>query len=68
MFTGIVEALGDVVSVTPRGETARIAVRSPLAREVKLGESVAVNGCCLTIAEAHASEHRTRRSRRRRAR
>jgi riboflavin synthase len=58
MFTGIVEALGDVVSVTPRGETSRIAVRSPLAREVKLGESVAVNGCCLTIVEAHATELR----------
>ncbi|HEU4428218.1 MAG TPA: riboflavin synthase [Myxococcota bacterium] len=58
MFTGIVEAVGDVVSVTPRGETARIAVRSPLAREVKLGESVALNGCCLTIAESHAEELR----------
>lgn len=58
MFTGIVEAVGDVVSVTPRGETARIGVRSPLAREVRLGESVALNGCCLTIAESHAQELR----------
>ncbi len=58
MFTGIVEALADVASVTPRGETTRIAVRSPLAREVKLGESVAVNGCCLTIVEAHDAELR----------
>jgi riboflavin synthase len=56
MFTGIVEAVGDVVSVTRRGETKRIAVRSPLAREVRLGESVAVNGCCLTIAESHPDE------------
>ena len=58
MFTGIVEALGEVVSVSARGETTRIAVRSPLAREVRLGESVALNGCCLTIAESHASELR----------
>ena len=58
MFTGIVEAMGEVTSVTPRGETTRIAVRSPLAREVRLGESVALNGCCLTIAESHASELR----------
>jgi riboflavin synthase len=58
MFTGIVEAVGEVVAVTPRGETARIAVRSPLAREVKLGESVALNGCCLTIVEPHAEELR----------
>jgi len=58
MFTGIVEALGEVVAMTPRGETTRIAVRSPLAREVKLGDSVAVNGCCLTIMEPHAEELR----------
>jgi riboflavin synthase len=58
MFTGIVEAVGEVVCVTPHGETARIAVRSPLAREVRLGDSVAVNGCCLTIMEPHAEELR----------
>jgi riboflavin synthase len=58
MFTGIVEAVGDVIAVTPRGETAGIAVRSPLAREVRLGDSVAVNGCCLTIMEPHAEELR----------
>jgi riboflavin synthase len=58
MFTGIVEAVGEVVSVTPRGETARIAIRSPLAREVKLGESVALNGCCVTVAESHPDELR----------
>lgn len=54
MFTGIVEAVGDVASLAARGETTRIAVRSPLAREVKLGESVAVNGCCLTSVAPHA--------------
>jgi riboflavin synthase len=58
MFTGIVEAVGEVVSVTPRGESARVAVRSPLAREVRLGDSVALNGCCLTIAESHPEELR----------
>lgn len=58
MFTGIVEAVGDVVSLAARGETTRIAVRSPFAREVRLGESVAVNGCCLTIVEPHGDELR----------
>jgi len=58
MFTGIVEAVGDVVAVTARGETARIAVRSPLAREVRLGDSIALNGCCLTIMEPNAEELR----------
>jgi riboflavin synthase len=58
MFTGIVEAVGEVVSITPRGETTRIAVRSALAREVRLGDSVALNGCCLTIVESHPEELR----------
>jgi riboflavin synthase len=58
MFTGIVEAVGEVVAVAPRGETSRLHVRSPLAREVKLGDSVALNGCCLTIMEPHPDELR----------
>ncbi len=59
MFTGIVEAVGEVVAIAQRGESARIAIREPrLAREVRLGDSVAVNGCCLTIAEPHAEELR----------
>jgi riboflavin synthase len=58
MFTGIVEAVGEVVAVVPRGATSRLHVRSPLAREVKLGDSVALNGCCLTIMEPHAEELR----------
>lgn len=58
MFTGIVEAIGEIVALSPRGETTQIAVRSSLAREVRLGESVSVNGCCLTIVEPHADELR----------
>jgi len=58
VFTGIVEGVGEVVAVTPRAESSRIAVRSSLAREVRLGDSVAVNGCCLTIVEPHAEELR----------
>jgi riboflavin synthase len=58
MFTGIVEAVGEVVSVMPRGETSRLHVRTPLAGEVSLGDSVAVDGCCLTIMESHPEELR----------
>lgn len=47
MFTGIVEELGEVVGV---GET-RLEVRGPLVTsDAKLGDSIAVNGCCLTVA------------------
>ena len=51
MFTGIVEAVGRVEAVAPRGDLVRLSVREErLAGAVALGDSVAVNGCCLTIA------------------
>ncbi len=50
MFTGIVEALGRVEAVTPEGELVRLAIAEPrLAAEVGLGDSIAVNGACLTV-------------------
>lgn len=50
MFTGLVEALGRVVSLEPLGEQARFTLDLPFASELSLGDSVAVNGCCLTVA------------------
>jgi riboflavin synthase len=53
MFTGIIEAVGKVVSAEERGELVRFAVEAPEVTEgVKLGDSVAVNGTCLTVVEA----------------
>ena len=49
MFTGIIEALGTLVEVKPLGSSYRLRVESPLATELMLGESVAVNGVCLTV-------------------
>jgi riboflavin synthase len=52
MFTGIVEAVGEVESVEERDSSVRLRVALPaLAGAVALGDSVAVNGACLTIAE-----------------
>ncbi|MDP4781628.1 MAG: riboflavin synthase, partial [Akkermansiaceae bacterium] len=51
MFTGLVEALGEVVSLETMGEQARLELSIPFAGELALGDSVAVNGCCLTVAE-----------------
>ncbi|TML03512.1 MAG: riboflavin synthase [Actinobacteria bacterium] len=48
MFTGLVEDLGTVTSVDATSDGVRIAITSPLARELKEGDSVAVNGVCLT--------------------
>jgi riboflavin synthase len=52
MFTGIVEGTGTVVSLTlaPDGGAARLEVDAPwLAGELAVGDSVAVDGCCLTV-------------------
>jgi riboflavin synthase len=51
MFTGLVEAMGAVVSLEEKGEQARLCIAIPFSPELTLGDSVAVNGCCLTVAE-----------------
>lgn len=51
MFTGLVEAVGTVISLESRGEQARLGLQIPFAAELKPGDSVAINGCCLTVAD-----------------
>ncbi len=51
MFTGLVEAVGTVVSLESRGEQARLSLEIPFAAELAPGDSVAINGCCLTVAD-----------------
>lgn len=51
MFTGLVEALGTVIRLESKGEQARLTLALPFAADLALGDSVAVNGCCLTVAE-----------------
>lgn len=51
MFTGIVEELGEIVEVTP----AKLSIRGPLVTsDVALGDSIAVDGVCLTVASVDA--------------
>lgn len=53
MFTGIIEAIGTVRALTPKGGDVRVLVETgklDLA-DVKLGDSIAVNGVCLTAVE-----------------
>ena len=49
MFTGIVECTGTVTARTPIAKGARYTIDIPFAAELALGDSVAVNGCCLTV-------------------
>jgi riboflavin synthase len=51
MFTGLVESLGKVVAVERSEAGAAVSVATPLASEIASGDSVAVNGVCLTATE-----------------
>ena len=52
MFTGIVEELGEIVDVTQLPDTARLTVSGPLVTsDAKHGDSIAVNGVCLTVVD-----------------
>jgi len=51
MFTGIVEELGTVAAVEDQGDAVRITIAATTVLEdVALGDSVSVNGCCLTVS------------------
>lgn len=50
MFTGIIEELGVVKSITKRGNYTLLEIRADkILNDVKVGDSVAVNGACLTV-------------------
>ena len=52
MFTGIIEALGEIRAVETRQAGARLRVKAGrLLEDAKIGDSIAVNGCCLTAVE-----------------
>jgi riboflavin synthase len=52
MFTGIINELGTVEAVEGSDEGARLRIRAELASELEAGDSVAVNGACLTATSA----------------
>lgn len=53
MFTGLVEAVGEVRAVEAVAGGQRLTVAAPLARQFLPGDSVAVNGACLTVVAVH---------------
>ncbi|MFI6643079.1 riboflavin synthase [Streptomyces sp. NPDC050504] len=57
MFTGIVEELGEVTAVENLGDSSRFTLRGPLVTGgAKHGDSIAVNGVCLTVVESADGE------------
>lgn len=58
MFTGLIESIGEVAEVRAVESGFGIRIRTDLGAELRAGESVAVNGVCLTVVEARAGEWR----------
>jgi riboflavin synthase len=59
MFTGLVAALGEITDVEPTGDGARLTVRTELAGQLAEGDSVAVDGVCLTATAVEDGAFRT---------
>ena len=55
MFTGLVQELGTVEAMEPHADALRLSIRAPrIVAEAALGDSIAINGVCLTVADLSA--------------
>ncbi len=59
MFTGLIEDVGTVEAVERAGDGARLRISTRLAGDLTLGDSIAVNGCCLTATAADGDHFET---------
>lgn len=57
MFTGIIEQVGIVKSITKDAENIHFVLFSPFTSELKIDQSVAHNGCCLTVVKIENDEY-----------
>ena len=58
MFTGIIEDMGRVVDIRPEGTNLTFEIQSRLAPELKVDQSVAHNGVCLTVVAISADRYK----------
>jgi len=57
MFTGIIEGLGRVEAIEKEGENVHFTVSSSFTNELKIDQSVAHNGCCLTVVKIDGDQY-----------
>jgi riboflavin synthase len=58
MFTGIIESLGIVVAIEKDKKNIHFTIESPISKDLKIDQSVAHNGVCLTVTEKTNSNHK----------
>lgn len=57
MFTGIIETLGEVVAIEKDQSNVHFTVKSTITNELKIDQSVAHNGCCLTVVKIEGDNY-----------
>ena len=57
MFTGIIETLGKITNLKKDGDNLHISISSDISDQLKIDQSVAHNGVCLTVVELKPGEH-----------
>ena len=57
MFTGIITAIGEITHLTPKGDGLHLTVKTPdnYLDDVAIGDSIAINGACMTVVAMNAS-------------
>ncbi len=58
MFTGIIEAAGQVLHIQPEGTNLTFTIRSGISAELKVDQSLSHNGVCLTVTQVEGDTHR----------
>ncbi len=56
MFTGIIETLGEITAIERENSNVHFTVKSSFTNELKIDQSVAHNGCCLTVVKINGNE------------
>tara|TARA_B100000963_G_C22399147_1_gene568013 strand:- start:134 stop:727 length:594 start_codon:yes stop_codon:yes gene_type:complete len=59
MFTGIIEQLGQIVRMEEEGTNVHVTVKAPFTNELKIDQSVAHSGVCLTVVNLHPDDQYT---------
>ena len=57
MFTGIIEEIGIVTAIEKEGENIHFTIEAPFTNELKIDQSVAHNGCCLTVVKIEDNQY-----------
>lgn len=57
MFTGIIEAMGKVIDIIPKGTSIQLSMASPISHELQVDQSLSHNGVCLTVTSQNEATH-----------